>query len=861
MLQRNKLLLLLLMLASLFIKASELPFRMNLHEGWKFKQVRGYNWYPAKVPGVVHTDLLNIKLIDDPFFRLNERNMQWIDKEDWLYETIFDVEDTLLERNNISIKFDGLDTYANVTLNGENIISADNMFREWKADVKSLLKLKGNKLQVYLHSPINKGIRLWDALPFPYQSSNDQSENGGVFNKKVSVVTRKAGYHYGWDWGPRLVTSGIWRPVYLEAWDDARINDVHYTQTSVTAREAVVDVAVEVYADKEMNVSLSILNRTDNKIQVNEQVKFVKGFNKTHLSFKIKKPHLWWTNGLGEPFLYDFSIQLRTGNKLLDNQDQKLGLRSLKVITKPDQYGESFYFELNGVPIFAKGANYIPCDNFLTRVTDSIYEKTILDAVDANMNMLRVWGGGIYENKIFYDLCDKYGILIWQDFMFACTMYPTEGDLLENIRIEAIDNVRRLRNHACLALWCGNNECLDAWFNWGWKNREEATNPAAAATQWKQFTDTYFDILPSVVAEYQPGICYRRSSPYSDDQGTRDHTVGDMHYWEVWQGLKPISQFLHEKSRFFSEYGFQSFPEFESIKRYAPESYDWDVTSEVMMSHQRGGMKANERILDFLRDEYHEPKDFPSFVYMSQLLQADVIKAAMETHRRNMPYCMGSLVWQHNDCWPVASWSSRDYYGRWKAQHYFTVKSFADILVSSIEEDGELKVYIISDRLKDTFGTLVVQIVDMNKGIISQQESKISIPANTSTLCWNTGTEKLLSGLSREDIVIHLEYKDKAGKVYNNNCFPTKHKVMNYPKVRVITTITPISGGYEVTLTSNKFARGVFISLNGKDDFITDNYMDLLPNIPVVVKIITKLSADTFERNLKITSFIDYFLN
>lgn len=841
------------------LSADNLPMKKELHKGWTFKQVRGYNSYPATVPGVIHTDLLNNKLIEDPFYRLNERNMQWIDKEDWLYETTFDLEDNLLNKGHISLHFEGLDTYADVTLNGEKILTTDNMFRQWQADVKSLLKKKGNKLQIYLHSPVKKGMPLWDSLPFPYRASNDQSQNGGIFDKKLSVVTRKAGYHYGWDWGPRLVTSGIWRPVYLQAWDDVKINDVYYRQTAVSARQAQLETIVEIFADKPTTATLSIINRTDKRSEVSRQISLEKGLNKVPLSFSMKNPRLWWTNGLGEQFLYDFQTQVTINNEIADAYNQKLGIRSVKVVAKPDEHGESFYFELNDVPVFAKGANYIPCDNFLPRVTDSIYEKTIRDAADANMNMLRVWGGGIYENNIFYDLCDKYGILIWQDFMFACSMYPTEGDLLDNIRQEAIDNVRRLRNHPSIALWCGNNECLDAWFNWNWKNTLEKSDPDAAKIQWQQFKDLYFDVLPAVVAEYQPDICYRKSSPYSDDEGTRNHTIGDMHYWEVWQGLKPLSQFLHEKSRFFSEYGFQSFPEFESIKKYAPMPDDWNVTSEVMMWHQRGGMKANERILSFLKEEYREPKDFESFIYMSQLLQADAMKMAMETHRRDMPYCMGSLVWQHNDCWPVASWASRDYYGRWKAQHYFTVKSFADILISPVEEAGKLNVYAISDRLKKTSGTLSVKIVDLTKGIISTNSFSVNIAANTSAAIWNADMKQLLGDSQKEDVVIHLAYKDKTGTVYSNNFFPEKHKNMHYPKARIGKRISPVENGYELTLTSNVFARGVFLSLSGKDRFISDNYMDLLPGEPITVKITTDLSLSEFEENLKVISFSDTF--
>jgi beta-mannosidase len=850
----------LLLIAPFAASGNHLPLRQDIAEGWKFKQARAYNWYPATVPGVVHGDLINNRLIEDPFFRLNERGVQWIDKEDWIYETVFDTNEELLQKEHIRICFEGLDTYADVTLNGEKILSANNMFRRWEADVKPHLKAKGNRLQVYFHSPVKIAMPEWEALPFQYRSSNDQSENGGLFDRKVGVFVRKAGYHFGWDWGPRLVTSGIWRPVRLEGWDEARIEDVHYIQTSVSEKEAHIEVMVEIWADEAWNdAAVLLFNRTDNRMEDEQRVRLIRGWNKAPLSFKIKKPRLWWTNGLGEAFLYGFSAQLKLGKRTIDTKEQKLGLRSIRLVTRPDDAGERFCFELNGTPLFAKGANYIPCDNLPTRVTDSIYEKTVRDAADANMNMLRVWGGGIYENDLFYDLCDQYGILVWQDFMFACALYPAEGDFLENIRLEAIDNVRRLRNHSCIALWCGNNECLDAWFNWNWKATYDKQNPAYSDIIWKQFKDLYFVTLPEVVAAYHPGVAYRKSSPYSDDAGTRNHTVGDMHYWEVWQGLKPLSEFKRERSRFFSEYGFQSFPEFESIKKYAPEPQDWEVTSEVMMAHQRGGMSANNRIRDFLMEEYRQPKDFRSFVYMSQLLQADAIKTAMEAHRRDKPYCMGSLVWQHNDCWPVASWSSRDYYGRWKAQHYFTVKSFADLLVSPVEKDGELQIDIVSDRLKPSSGTLSVQLIDVNKGIINRQEIKITVPPNAGISAWKGRADSLLAGLNRTNILLHVEYADANGKRYENNLFFAKHKEINYPKARINRTFVPVTGGFELTITSDTFARGVFVSLNGKDDFISDNYMDLLPGRGATITVTTALDAEAFEKNLNIISFVDAY--
>lgn len=577
----------------------------NLHEGWKFRQARLTNWYPATVPGVVHTDLLQNKIIEDPFFRLNERGLQWIDKEDWVYETCFTLAADMMRKENMELVFEGLDTYADVYLNDECILKADNMFRRWSIPVRQYIREENNILKVYFHSPVKIDVPKWDALPYQYSASNDQSENGGLFNKKISIFARKAGYHYGWDWGPRLVTSGIWRPVYIMAWSDLRINDVFIEQKEVGAGRAVIAGHVELDADKDMDgVLVTITDEATGRVLGEWQADLKRGTNRVTVDFVLHKPKLWWSNGLGEPFLYRFRTDIIAGGELLDSKTERVGIRSLKVVHQPDKDGHTFYIELNGRPVFAKGANYIPSDNFLPRVTPENYKKTILDAAGVNMNMLRVWGGGIYENDVFYDLCDEHGIMIWQDFMFACSMYPVEGALLDNIHQEAVDNVKRLRNHACIALWCGNNECQDAWLGWGWKCEIERQNKEYADKIWAQYRQQYHVTLPGVVREYAPGTFYWPSSPFAFEGEMSGTTDGDRHYWSVWHGKAPISDYDSEKSRFFSEYGFQSFPEFDSVKRYAPYPEDWDIRSEVMMSHQRGGDHANGLIETYLLNEY-----------------------------------------------------------------------------------------------------------------------------------------------------------------------------------------------------------------------------------------------------------------
>ena len=832
----------------------------NLHEGWKFRQARLTNWYPATVPGVVHTDLLQNKIIEDPFFRLNERGLQWIDKEDWVYETCFTLAADMMRKENMELVFEGLDTYADVYLNDECILKADNMFRRWSIPVRQYIREENNILKVYFHSPVKIDVPKWDALPYQYPASNDQSENGGLFNKKISIFARKAGYHYGWDWGPRLVTSGIWRPVYIRAWSDLRINDVFIEQKEVGAGRAVIAGHVELDADKDMNgVLVTITDEATGRVLGEWQADLKRGTNRVTVDFVLHKPKLWWSNGLGEPFLYRFRTDIIAGGELLDSKTERVGIRSLKVVHQPDKDGHTFYIELNGRPVFAKGANYIPSDNFLPRVTPENYKRTILDAAGVNMNMLRVWGGGIYENDVFYDLCDEHGIMIWQDFMFACSMYPAEGALLDNIHQEAVDNVKRLRNHACIALWCGNNECQDAWLGWGWKCEIERQNKEYADKIWAQYRQQYHVTLPGVVREYAPGTFYWPSSPFAFEGEMSGTTDGDRHYWSVWHGKAPISDYDSEKSRFFSEYGFQSFPEFDSVKRYAPYPEDWDIRSEVMMSHQRGGDHANGLIETYLLNEYKKPRDFRAFLYMNHVLQGDAIKTAIESHRRQMPYNMGTLFWQHNDCWPVASWASRDYYGRWKAQHYYVRKAYDDILISSVVEGDDLKVYAVSDRLENTSGRLQLQVCQFDGTVVHHWGKSVGISGNDSRVCFSAPLAKLLEGANRGTVYVRVDYTDKSGRVYHNNYCLGKQKDMDYPKVDLQTEVRSIEGGYEVTVSADKFARAVCLSVADNESVYSDNYFDVQPKSSVQVQVRTRLSAEAFNGSLRLTCLNNEF--
>ena len=833
------------------LAAAASPVRQRLHDDWQFRQARLNNWYPATVPGTVHTDLMANRIIEDPYFRLNERGVQWVDKEDWIYETHFEAGADLLARERIELVFEGLDTYADVYLNDEKILTTDNMFRRWRTEVKRLLRPGENALKVYFHSPIKVDLPKYDSLPYRYEAINDQSANGGLFDKHLSVFARKAGYHYGWDWGPRLVTSGIWRPVYLEGWNGIRIRDVFYRQEEVTAERARVQVEVEINAVREQPRAVVTVTAPGEGIEASVTTPLRPGVNHVTVPLDIASPKRWWTRELGEPHLYEFRTSVAAGDAS-DSRTTRIGLRSLRLVREKVSDGTTFRFELNGEPLFAKGANYIPCDVFLPRVTRAVYEKTIDDAAAVNMNMLRVWGGGVYEDDVFYELCDERGILVWQDFMFACSIYPAEGAWLENVRLEAEDNLRRLRNHPSIAVWCGNNECNDAWFGWGWNTRyTKQGHPEYDKIIDTQFKRQYYEVLPEAVAAFSPGTPYHPSSPWSCYEGTSENSEGDTHFWRVWHSRAPIAEYNTTRSRFFSEYGFQSFPEYASVLRFAPEERDQDIESEVMMAHQRGGDFANMRIRQYLEDEYWPARDFRTFLYMSHVLQGDAIKTAIEAHRRDKPYCWGSLFWQHNDCWPVASWASRDWYGRWKAQHYFARPAFDDLLVSPCTANGRLEIFLVSDRRETVRGKLETTVLKMDGTVLSKNTRSVTLAPNTVRKVYSADIPGLLHGCSPGEAIVVTKFTT-GGRRYSNIGYFAPQKELALPEADIRWSAEPTAEGYAVTLTSDRFVRAAWLSLDGNEHF-EDNYFDLLPGVGRTVEVSTKLSRDEFDRLLRIT--------
>lgn len=816
---------------------------------WEYSSLNGDFQGKAEVPGTIHTDLLANHQIEDPFYRNNEKNLQWIDKTDWKYTAILDISAEEMAKDKLSLVFSGLDTYADVYLNDSLILSANNMFRTWEADISGIATKGKNSLKVYFHSPVKKGLEFHEKSGLIYQASNDQSENGGLGDKKVSIFTRKAGYHYGWDWGPRFVTSGIWRPVIVEAWSNHRFKDIYIQQSFVTDSIARLNLHIQLESENESDAELLIRNKKNGKLLASKEIYITKGNHSYSLPLEIINPELWWPAGYGEAYLYDFEVSLSPKGRKNLTKTLTTGLRDIKLVRDPDDTGASFYFEVNGIPIFAKGANYIPNDNFLPRVSREDYEKVIADAVNANMNMLRVWGGGIYENDYFYELCDKKGLLVWQDFMFACSLYPGDEAFIENVEQEAIDNVKRLRNHPSIALWCGNNEINTAMHSWGWEKKYSEEDWKLLK---KAYLDVFHEMLPRVVGSLHSEIDYWPSSPqagYNFEENAHYHAPsGDQHYWGVWHGLHPFENFDSYKARFMSEYGFQSFPDFESVQTYT-EPQDYDIESEVMAGHQRSGI-GNLRIRQYMEEDYSVPENFESFLYLSQVLQARGMSMGMEAHRRAMPYCMGTLYWQINDCWPVASWSSTDYYHKWKAMHYMTKKAYEPVILSLIREGGKIKIYGISEELTDLNAVLKLTVIDFAGNLLKTDSMSVSLKKQHSTLLSEYNFENYTLNVDTSSSLIKAELIIEGKPVSEKLFYFVKPKYQKLPHTQIETDIKKMGEEWIISLTSDKLARNVWLNFDGLYEEYSDNYFDLLPG--ETKQILVKSEKDLFKDNLHI---------
>jgi len=785
------------------------PARQTIRAVWEFRQAHTDTWRPTTAPASVHTALLNAGQIEDPFYRDNEEKLQWIEQEDWEFQCVFDVDSQLFLRKHIELAFGGLDTYAHVYLNDSLILEADNMFRHWQVDVKRFLQPVGNKLHIYFESPVRKADADWKALGYELP--------GGI-----RTMTRKAQFHYGWDWGPRFAGCGILKLPELVAWDELLLENVFITPQRLSEKEAVLVARFRYRSDFEGPVTVAFRNGKRKSI---EDRRLYPGIHDDSVTYTVENPRLWWCNGMGEPNLYDFAIEIKRDSRLLERAEVRTGIRSIELVTEPDSAGKSFYFKLNGKPVFCKGANYIPQDIFQDRVSPDHYKRLLDDVRASNMNMLRVWGGGIYEDDLFYQLCDARGILVWQDFMYACAMYPGNGRFFKNVAAEAYEQIERLRQHACIALWCGNNENNEAWHNWGWQMQ---FNEAQRAQVWSDYQTLFNDLLPTYVENYGGGVPYWESSPQYGRGNPKSITEGDAHYWGVWHDEEPFEVLAKKVPRFMSEYGFQSFPEWATIESFTlPEERQLD--SKVMLTHQKHP-RGNALIAEYLKRDFRVPQTFEDFVYVSQVLQAEGMRTGIEAHRRNKPYCMGTLYWQLNDVWPVASWSSIDYYGRWKALQYYVRDAYRPVVALPCVEDDILKIYATSDLPADTVLTVHVRALSLEGKVLSDVvEPDVTVHPDSSRMVWQGYLKTVLNRHKAEDAVVEIILKNGAGELLHRRLYylvpPRK---LSLPRVQVGLQVKQVNDGYQLTLQSAKLAKNVCIS-TGVDGRFSENYFDLLP--------------------------------
>lgn len=817
--------------------------KQSLDGLWEFREVGQKEWMQATVPGCVHTDLLSLGRIPDPFYGDNEKHVQWVSERDFEYRKVFDAEAGLLSESQLHLECDGLDTIARLYLNGREIGRANNMFIRWRFNVTGLLRERENELLIRFTSPLKYVRPKMSAEPL---ISPSMSIPGAPY-------IRKAPCQFGWDWGPKLPTMGIWRSIRICGYSVARIENVHIRQTHTRSK---VVLSARVVVERFENVPIKLLMRVISPDgDVKEVMTELRGSDvMATLVAEITEKRLWYPRGYGEQPLYRVTIEAYSNGNLIDNASFRVGLRTLKLVQKPDRYGRSFTFVVNGIPIFCKGANWIPADVFPSRVTRERYEHLLKSAAEANFNMLRVWGGGIYEDDVFYDLCDELGILVWHDFMFSCSIYPGDDEFIENVMGEAVDNIRRIRHHPCLALWCGNNEMEWGWVEWGWSER--------LSTKHKENYDKLFhDVLPKVCSSEDPDTPYWASSPSSGTPfvNPNGEEAGDGHYWEVWHGMVPFTEYRKHFHRFVSEFGFQSLPHIETIKTFAkPE--DFNLTSYVMEHHQRHP-RGNEVMITYLARTFRMPKDFESLIYLTQLLQAEAIRCGVEHWRRNRHRVSGTLYWQLNDCWQVASWSSIDYFGRWKALQYVAKRFFAPVLLSAEDVGRRIQLHITNDLLEQFAGVVRWSLERLNGDLIDGGEKEVEIAPQSSKRIIALDFSRLVNEQNERNVIFVYELL-RDGERMNMGTIafvPPKHLELEPPEI----TLNADESDNEllIRLSSKSLAKFVWLYLPGYDVIFSDNCFDLPANRTVIVSLpkVKGLTKGTVERKLRIRTLIDSY--
>lgn len=795
--------------------------QVNLGGAWRMREADSQTWHSAHVPGSVYADLMADGTMPDPFWRENELDAFERMKKDYVYQRAFTVTEAQLAHAHVELVCEGLDTLAHVSLNGREIAFADNMHITWVWDVKEQLHAGENTLEIRFNSPI-----LYCAKKAEEAPGWESSDATPGFRH-----LRKAHCMFGWDWGPRLPDAGIWRPIFLRTWDAARLENALMLQAH---HDGVVDVTIRPEIAGESAWSAEITAPDGEVIIIPEMTA-------AEQVVRIKNPQLWWPNGLGKQPLYRVTVRLATG----DTRMWRIGLRTMTVSREKDEWGEEFCHVVNGMKVFAMGADYIPEDNILSRVTPERTRRLLEDCKAANFNAIRVWGGGYYPDDAFYDICDELGLMVWQDLMYACAFYDLTPDFERSIRVETHQNVARLRHHASLALICGNNE-MEMFM--------AGANSALINHRTWEFVPTYphhitdyvkmFEyILPAIVKETAPQTYWWPASPSSGGNfdAPNDENRGDNHYWDVWHGEKPFTEYRKFFFRYASEFGFQSFPCLKSVEQFTLPD-DRNIFSRVMERHQRN-QAANGKILSYLSQTFRYPNSFDDLLYASQLMQAEAIRYGVEHWRRNRGRCMGAIIWQLNDIWPVASWASIDYYGRWKALHYAAKRFFAPVMISA-EEEGELsqnpkineyhpapleksfRLNVCNETLRDVTGEVVWALRTPDGEIVRQNQQTLTIPAMSAK--WLDKVDCADASLTGHYVSFAFVVDDVA--LSEGTCIfcAPKHFEFVNPRLTVETR------GDTLVVTSHAYAKQVWLESEDADLLLDDNAFDMNPGTKVV---------------------------
>lgn len=830
----------LLVTGSLTLPAQDEVNIISLNGTWQLRQQGSKKVYNAVVPGVVQVDLFQNNVIPDPFFGGNEQRLQWISDTGWVYEKYFELDKNFFAYRNIQLVCEGLDTYANVYINDSLVLTADNMFKTWYSYPKKHLRIGYNKIRVEFPSITKLNKAFYENLP--YKLPGDERS-----------VCRKAAYQFGWDWSPRMITTGIWRPIYIRYWRYVDVLGVNYIQKSLTDTLARMSASFVINSTLTDTAIFKLM--LDSTVFFEGRELLTKGVNAIRIDFDMTNPQRWWPNGMGAHTRYNLGYQVWFAERKEAEGHQKIGLRTVELVQDKDSIGKSFYLKVNDVPVFVRGANYVPMDNFPSRVIDSMYIALIKDVDASNINMLRVWGGGIYENDLFYDLCDDKGILIWQDFMFANQMFPEDEKFFKNVQDEVIQTIVRLRRHPAIVLWCGNNEIEEGWYNWGWV-KDYGYSKTDSSKIYRNYRKIFKEFISYAVSRYDTLRPYVSSSPmhgWGRDESLKE---GDLHYWGVWWGKEPFDIYNEKVGRFVSEYGFQGFPDYSTIEKFTPP-YERKLGSNVMKAHQKHPV-GYETIDEYMRRDFNVPSDFEMYGYVSQLLQADGLKTAVEAHRRAKPACMGTMYWQLNDSWPVISWSTRDYYGKKKASFYATSRVYRDFFVLPEMKGDTLKVYATFDEPEDQQANLWVVVADFNGKVLWQEEKPYNFSASRTEVVLDTNLAGYLSGVDKSRLFIYAQIKNILGVRAANIRYFVPPKEMKLEKAPIEIKAQKTSTGYLINLYTTKLAKGVFLNTPVKGDF-SDNYFDLMPFEEKQVQFLTDEKVDFFQDSIKLISLVDAY--